>query len=165
MKQRTVISLMVHRLIWAALALTFLFVTAPTIFRGVTANSLEPAQSFHSTDDYLKRLTDVSHASRRILGSLIALPSQKPILILMREGDGRSGFLAMTMAYLAWPREVQISSVSGKTADAQLARIDPASLGAVIFCRVDPPAWVPAGTWIGDTLKIVPLGPHEIANK
>jgi hypothetical protein len=165
MRQRLPISLTVGGVLWTILVIVFLSISAPTIFRGLAANSLERAQSFHSTDDYLRRLTDVSDASGKILESVVALSSQKPILILMREGDGRSGFLAMTVAYLAWPHEVQITAISSATADHDLAAINPAELSAVVFCRVAPPSWAPAGRWIGDTVKIVPLSRPPIAGK
>ena len=146
-----------HRLFWTVLATALLFTSGPRIFRALVADSFGPIERFYSTDNYLGGITGASKPSQKIVEILTALPPQKPILIIVREKDEPGYFLGMTVAYLAWPRTVQIHALSGGSCDAMLAKVNPASLAAVVFCRVQQPAWVPAGTRIGRSASIVRL--------
>ena len=114
--------------------------------RIVTRKPLAPVVPFHSSDFYIYGVTHVTDGSERILRAFAALPEHRRIAIFVREYDLGSSILAMTIAYLAWPHDVQLVSCSQDNAEERLAAIRPDSVAAVIFCQVKPPVWCPAPT-------------------
>jgi len=146
-----------HRIFWAGLATSFLCLTAPTIFRGFAGKFIGPAQPLRSSDAYLQVVTGFPNSSQRVIDLLAGLPGHKPILIVIRESDLGGSLLGMTMAYLAWPRDVQIVTISGPSCAEELAKVNPTSVAAVAFCEIMPPSWMPGGTPLGRNGRFVRL--------
>jgi hypothetical protein len=150
---------MTRRLLCAALLGAFLFFSAPVVIRGLGGPWAGPVQPFHSSDAYLRAITGTPGSSQRVIDLLSGLPVGKPIVIFIRESDSASSLLGMSLAYLSWPRDVQIPAVSGTDCGTQLAGIAPGSVAALAFCGLRPPPWIPAGIRLGSEGWLVRLAP------
>ncbi len=139
----------------------FLFVNAPPVLRHLGGKWAGPVQPFHSSDAYLQAVIGSGDASQKIIDLLVDLPKEKPLLIFVRERDSGSSLLGMTLAYLAWPRDVQMVIIPGTDCAEQLAAIAPGSVAALAFCDISPPSWVPLGIRLGAKGRLVRLLPLE----
>jgi hypothetical protein len=151
-----------HLILWTGLLVTFLFLSGPIIFRDLTVKSMGPPQPFHSSDAYLQAVTGLPHSSQRFIDLLTDLSLQKPILIFVRESDATGSLLGLSVAYLAWPREVQIITIPGSDCADQLAKLRPASVAALVFCELTPPSWIPSGTRLGPHGRFVKLSSNGV---
>jgi hypothetical protein len=61
----------------------------------------------------------------------------------------------MTTAYLASPHLVRLFEINGTHPDNELLKIDPDEVAAVVFCRINRPAWLRAGKVFGSGLEVV----------
>ena len=145
-----------HILLWASLIAAFICVSAPRISRDVTKYSIHHISPFQSTNHFLYLATGVSGASEQLIALFDSLPSSKVILIVAREDDPPSTFLAETMAYLAWPHPLKIINIT--RLESELTATDPATVAAFVFCRVNRPSWLPQGEHFGKLLEVIPLG-------
>jgi hypothetical protein len=144
-----------RRVLCAALLTAFLFFSVPTVIRGLGGSWAGPIQPFHSSDAYLQAVTGTPRSSQRVIDLLAGLPAEKPILIFVREKDSGSSLLGMSMAYLAWPHDVQIMGVVGADCSEQLAKVVPGSVSALAFCDLRPPSWIPEGIRLGPEGRLV----------
>lgn len=149
--------LALHTALWIALSAIFLCVSVPRTVPQILRNSIGPIDAFHSFDLYLFGVTDVPDASQRVVRMFSLLPRHRPVLIFTRSDELASSFLGMAMAYLAWPREVQLVCCSQSEIEKRLADIQPGSISAVIFCKVKQPAWFPSGVYCGPNIEVVCL--------
>jgi hypothetical protein len=148
MKIAVVISVL-HTLLWGALAAALVCWSMPAVFHAATATSSGPPQPFHSSDAYLQAVIGIPNASEAVTDLLNGLPPQKQILIFIRQDDSSASLLGMSMGYLAWPHDVQVTFLTGPGCAEELAKIRPATVAAILFCNLQPPSWVPAGTRVG----------------
>jgi hypothetical protein len=160
MRSRWPWPLILHAALWTALCLALVCVSAPRVLRIVVRKPLAPVVPFHSSDFYIYGVTRVTDGSERMLRTFAALPEHRRVAIFVREDDLGSSILAMTMAYLAWPHDVQLVSCSQDNAEERLAAIRPDSIAAVIFCQVKPPVWCPTGVQFGLDSTVVCLTPR-----
>ena len=93
--------------------------------------------------------------SKSLISTFESMPMSKPIVIFIRRGDAFSSGLGMTTAYLASPHAVRLCEIDGTHPDNELSRINPAKVAAVVLCRLNRPAWLPAGKVFGSGLEIV----------
>ena len=149
--------LVVHAALWTALLGVFVFVSAPGAWRIIVRKPQAPLISFHTSDFYLYSVTREPDGSARMLRLFEILPEKARVAIFVREDDLGSSVLAMAMAYLAWPHDVQLVPCSQSSAEERLAAIRPDSIAAVIFCQVKPPAWCPPGIAFGPDSTVVCL--------
>src|SRR5437016_1796794 len=91
-----------HVFLWSGLATAFLVVSAPTIYRGATTYSYQPANPLHSSDSFLRFGAGATNASEQLIATFNSSPTSKPVIVFMRKGDLRASLLGMTAAYLAW---------------------------------------------------------------
>jgi hypothetical protein len=61
------------------------------------------------------------------------------------------------IGYVSWPREVQLIKVSGPTVENELTEIKPSSVTGVVFCSVEPPAWLQHRVRLGSNVILVPV--------
>src|ERR1700720_270937 len=146
-----------HILLWSGLAIALLLVSAPKIYRGATTYSLQRGEPLHTSDSFLRFAAGSSNTSAQLIAAFGSLPPSKSVVIFTRKGDQRSSLLGMTVAYLAWPHPVRLTEINGRNSDAEVSGLDPASAGALVFCRVDRPAWIQPAKLRGATLEVVPL--------
>lgn len=142
---------------WALLCGVFLFEGAPLVGRAVSENKVGPVAPNQSIDLYLQGLTGIKNGAQELSSVFKRLPPQKPVVIFVREQVGQSGFLGMLIAYVAWPRPVQIVDVPRETAEQEVAAIKPSSVAGLIFCFVNPPPWLGTGVRLGSGLLLVPV--------
>ena len=147
--------LILHSALWGTLTLAFLYFSAPQILRGVVQYSVGPVDSLHSLDLYLPRVSDSPAASQRLLHMLSLLPKDGRVVIFTPEKEEGSAFLGMAIAYLVWPRKIEMICCSEQGIDGRLAAIPPASVSALIFCNVKQPAWLPEGIVCAKGVKLV----------
>lgn len=139
--------------------------SAPSVKRALAGPFPGRIDAFHSSNSYLQAVTGSANASERIIDAMASLPPDKPLLIFERERDGKSSLLGMSLAYLAWPREVRFETVRGTRCDEQLAKIAPNSVSGVAFCDLQSPSWVPGGLRLGKAGKLIALTPPEEKSK
>lgn len=144
-----------HIWLWTALIASFLVVSLPKILRGASKYSIHLIGPFHSTDSFLHFDTGEANGSERLLSLFESVPLSGRIVIFVRNDDRRSGFIGMLVAYLAWPHPVRIIDVTRADSGYESAA-DFQSVGAYVFCRVDPPPWWPRGERLGKTLEVLP---------
>lgn len=130
----------------------FLALGAPPVFRSLAGSSIHFAGPFHSTDYFLWFATGSNKRSQRLVALFNSLPSSTKILIVVPDDDQRSAFLRALVSYLAWPHPVEIFDLrKGRNRGSA----DSEKIGAVAFCRVQPPASWPRGERFGESLEIV----------
>src|SRR2546428_697620 len=147
-----------HCVLWCGLAAVFLYSTLPTAFHEIKRKPLGRVQPFQSSDVYLETVIGLENSSQRFIDVLASLPAGKSLVIVVRESDPASGLLGLTLAYLAWPRRVQILIVSGERASAEaLSKMPPDRVAGVAFCEMQPPSWMPLGVRLGQRSRLVTL--------
>lgn len=144
-----------HLALWGGLICAFLLGSIPILIPEITRGRVGPVDSLHTIHLCL-RAASGSEGSPQFFATLSALPPKGRIVIFMGE-DVLDSLLGMAVSYLVWPREVQIISGNDKVAEESLAKIRPDSVGAVIFCKVNPPAWFPAGVNCAPGVRVVCL--------
>ena len=153
--ERSQVGLILHCALWALLVGVFLFRGAPVLLPEITRSQVGPVDSLHTINLCLQATTG-SEGSPQFFATLSALPRTGRVVIFMGR-DVLDSLLGMAVSYLVWPREVQIISGDEKVATESLAKIRPDSVGAVIFCKVKPPAWFPAGVDCAPGVRVVCL--------
>jgi hypothetical protein len=113
---------------------------------------------FHSSNLAIEAATGSANVSERIVEVMAYLPPGKPLLIFEQERSARSILLGMTLAYLAWPREVRFETVKGPRCEEQVSKITPGSVGGMAFCNLPCPPWTGGGLRLGPdgTLIVFP---------
>jgi len=150
-----------HIIVWSSLLCLFLFQSAPISTHAVLENRIGPIEANHSTDLYLQALAGLQNGSQSVDESLQSLPKGKRLLIFVRSDNSPSEFLGMLIAYLSWPRQVQIVKLRGTTADKEVVAIAPASVAGIVFCSVTPPTWLGKGIRLGSSILLVPVPAPE----
>ena len=97
--------------------------------------------------------------SERLIHVFAALPAHAPVAVMVLEGDWRSIITGYILNYFGWPREVRVIAVNRENARSQFQALDQASLAAIFFCGIPPPADLPPAIRLGSDLVIVPT-PH-----
>jgi hypothetical protein len=151
----------IRRVICGAFLVLLVASGAPPVKHALAGPFPDKIDAFHSSNAYLQVVTGSAGASQRLIDVMASLPSEKPLLIFSREKDSGSRMLAMVLAYLAWPREIQFETVSSARCDEQLAKIAPDSVGGVAFCDLASPSWVPGGLPLGQNGRLITLAAHE----
>jgi hypothetical protein len=146
----------------AALIGIFLFVSGPMVGRAVWENKVGPVEPNQSIDVYLRGLSGIIHGSQRLSDAFEHLPQHKTLVIFVRQQNPQSEFLGMLIAYLSWPREVQIVNVRNATADHEVAAIKPSSVAGFVFCFMNPPPWLGRGIALGSGLVLVPVSASDV---
>jgi hypothetical protein len=146
-----------HIMLWCGLAVASLWVSIPKIYSGATEYPLRPTGPLHTCDSYLKFATGVSDASKDLISIFQSMTASKRIIIFTRRDDAFSSGLGMTTAYLASPHLVRLFEINGMHPDNELSKMNPDEVAAVVFCRMDRPAWLPAGKVFGSGLEVVSM--------
>ncbi len=111
---------------------------------------------YHTTNSYLLRLLKIRDGSERLLWAFSSLPRNRPIAVVLREGDDEGTFLGYVVSYFAWPREVRFVSVKPGTSLRVLHSLDQTTLAAILFCGIDPPPAMRPLIPIGSGLIMIP---------
>ena len=120
-------------------------------------NRVGSPETNKSIDSYLSTLTKIEHASEKFPDALRQLGKDGRLIIYTRSENPQSEFLGMMMAYISWPREVQIVKVSGDTVDKELADIKPGTVAGMVFCSVKPPPRLENRVHFGSKIILVPV--------
>jgi hypothetical protein len=159
LSRRFSISGFLQALAWTALIGGYLVIGVPEVGRALRGGVFYAIGPFHSTDQYLKSLTGLEHASQRIERALGSLAANKPIVVFVREREAQHSFLALLLIYLGWPREMEFLHVHDADAMAQLQKRDPAKLAAIIFCGVKMPIDAPTAVRLSSDVWLLPMAP------
>lgn len=81
--------------------------------------------------------------------------------VVIPDGELASNFTAYILTYFGWPREVRLIAVNGENARRRFEALDQASLAAIFFCSVTPPAHLQPVIRLGKDLVIVPMAPTQ----
>jgi len=146
-----------HVVLWCGLAVASLWVSIPKIYSGATQYPLRPSGPLHTCDSYLKFATGASGASKDVISIFHSMTVSKRIIIFTRKDDAFSSGLGMTTAYLASPHLVRLFEINGTHPDIELSKLNPDEVAAVVFCRMNRPAWLPAGKVFGSGLEVIPM--------
>jgi hypothetical protein len=151
------VRLYLHCVLWLALFVVFVWISGPVVRSAVTENRVGPTDTNRSIDTYLSALTGIEHGSEKLPDVFRRLGKDGSLIIFVREENSQSEFLGMMIAYISWPREVQIIKVPGPTVDKELADIKPESAAGIVFCLVDPPPWLQHRVHLGYNIILVPV--------
>ena len=105
--------------------------------------------AFQSSNLAIEAATGSTEFSERIVDVMALLPPNKPLVIFEQERSARSILLGMTLAYLAWPREVKFEMVKGPRCEEEISKITPGSVSGMAFCNLQSPAWTGGGMRLG----------------
>jgi len=144
-----------HLALWCALFAVFLFFSIPVVGPALLENKIGPIDPNHSTDSYLSGLTRVRNGTELFARVVETLPRDKSITVFVDAGSSSSEFLGMLVAYLSWPRDVQIIRVNPSTYSRELSAINASSVSDVIFCNLKPPVWIKNKTNFGSSITVV----------
>ena len=146
-----------HFGLWCALFAVFVWISAPIVWPAIRENRIGPIETNCSIDAYLGALTGVEHGSEKLPDVFQRLGKDGSLVVFMRNENAQSEFLGMMVGYVSWPREVQLIKVSGPTVEKELAEIKPSSVAGVVFCSVEPPAWLQHRLRLGSGMVLVPV--------
>jgi hypothetical protein len=138
------------------MACAFVIMGAPRVWEAIRERSFGPIQPYHTTNSYAVALLKVHHGSERLIQVFSALPPTRPIAVILLDGNDESIFVGSLVSYFGWPREMRSVPVRRANAARQLQSLDRASLAAIFFCGIDPPAAMPPVIRIGSGLVMVP---------
>lgn len=150
-----------HLGLWSALFVLLIWFSAPIVGPAVMENRAGPAETNKSIDAYLSALTKVEHGAEKFPDAFKHLGKDGRLIIFTRSENAQSEFLGMLMAYISWPREVQLIDVPGDTVDKELVEIKPGTVAGVLFCSVNPPPWLQNRVRLGSSIILVPVIPAE----
>lgn len=123
----------------------------------VKENRFGPTDTNRSIDAYLGALTGIEHGSEKLPDRFRRLGKDGKLVVFVRDENAQSEFLGMMVGYVSWPREVQIINVPGPSVEKELADIKPDLVAGVVFCSVDPPAWLQHRVSLGSGMILVPV--------
>jgi len=123
--------------------------------RDMTRHSIQLVGPLHSSNIFLYHTTGQTDAAERLIALFDAIPHSALITIFVNAKDSRSSSLGMTTAYLAWPHPVRMIDIAQLSREND--RPDSPAPGALAFCRINRPPWLPAGEHFGDALEVVPV--------
>jgi hypothetical protein len=149
--------LYIHIGLWCALFALFLAFGIRVVRPAIVENQIGPVEVNRSIDAYILALSGVEHGSEKLPDVFRRLPKAGPLIIVVRNDNSQSEFLGMMIAYISWPREIKLIKVATPTAEEELAGINPDSIAGLVFCSVDPPAWVGKPIRLGSSIVLVPL--------
>ncbi len=136
-------------------------VGAPRVWEALHLTAPGHVLPNHTTNSYTLALLKVPNGSERLLQAFDALPPKRPIAVVLPDGDDPSIFLGYLVSYFAWPREVHSVPVTRANATRRLQALDRASLAAIFFCGIDPPAAMQPVMQIGSGLVMIPTAAPE----
>lgn len=146
-----------HLGIWSALFVILIWISAPIVVPAVMENRIGAPETNKSIDYYLSALTKVDRGSDKYSDAFRRLGKDGRLIIFTRNGNSQSEFLGMMMAYISWPRDVQLIKVPGDTVDKELVNIKPGTVAGVLFCSVNPPSWLENRVQLGAGIILVPV--------
>lgn len=146
-----------HFVLWLALFAVFVWISAPIVGPAIRENRVGPIETNRSIDAYLGALTGVEHGSEKLPDVFRRLGKDGSLIIFVRDENSQSEFLGMMIGYVSWPREVQVIKVVPPSVERELTGIKPSSVAGVVFCSVDPPAWLRNRIPLGSGIILVPV--------
>ncbi len=146
-----------HFILWSALFAVFVWISAPIVGPAIRENRVGALETNRSIDAYLGALTGVEHGSEKLPDVFRRLGKDGSLIIFVRDENAQSEFLGMMIGYISWPREVQIIKVASPSVEKELVGIKPSSVAGVVFCSVDPPAWLQHRVPLGSGIILVPV--------
>lgn len=146
-----------HIGLWCVLFGAFVWISAPIVWPAIRENHVGPIETNRSIDAYLGALTGIERGSERLPETFEHLGRQGSLVVFVRNENAQSEFLGMMIGYVSWPREIQLIKVSGSTVEKELADINPSSVAGVVFCSVQPPAWLEHRVRLGSDMILVPV--------
>jgi len=146
-----------HIALWCALFAAFLALSFPIVGPAVVQNKVGPDDPNHSTDSYLRGLTQLNQGSELFSNLIETVPREQSVAIFTDEESSSSEFLGMLVAYLSWPHDVQIIKVKRSTIDREFAAIHSSSIGGLFFCDLKPASDLENATRFGSSILFVPV--------
>lgn len=143
---------------WSAalvILVSLTYTIAPSLKHALAGPLPTRMDAFHSSNLAIEAATGSANISERIVDVMAFLPPDKPLVIFERERSARSILLGMTLAYLAWPREVRFETVKGPGCEEQISKITPGSVSGMAFCNLQAPPWTGAGMPLGPSGKLI----------
>src|SRR4030088_2402778 len=108
-----------------------------------------------SVDAYVRALTGIERGSERLPDTFRRLPKAGPLIIFVRNEDAKSEFLGMMIGYISWPRAIQLVKVATPTGEKELAEVNRDSVAGLVFCLVNPPAWLERRVRLGSSIVLI----------
>ncbi|HST29884.1 MAG TPA: hypothetical protein VLK27_03475 [Chthoniobacterales bacterium] len=146
-----------HFVVWFALFALFIWISVPIVVPAMRENRFGPIETNRSIDAYLSALTGIEHGSEKLPDTFRRLGKEGKLVVFVRDENAQSEFLGMMIGYVSWPREVEVIKVPGSSVEKKLADIKPGSVAGVVFCSVDPPAWLQHRVPLGYSMTLVPV--------
>ena len=150
-----------HVALWCALFGAFAWISGPIVGPAVMENRIGPIEVNRSIDAYLGALTGLEHGSEKLPDTFQRLGRTGLLIVFVRGDYAQSEFLGMMVGYVSWPREVRLIKVTTPTVERELADINPNSVAGLVFCSVNPPAWLEKRIRLGPSIVLVPLPEKE----
>jgi hypothetical protein len=143
--------------LWSPLFAVFVWISAPIVGPAIMENRVGPIDTNCSIDAYLHALTGIERGSEKLPETFQHLGKEGRLVIFVRNENAQSEFLGMMIGYVSWPREVQLIKVAGPTVETELAEIEPRTVAGVVFCSVNPPAWLDRRIQLSSSIILVPV--------
>jgi len=149
--------LYLHIGLWCALFVAFVWISAPIVGPAVMENRIGPVEVNRSIDAYIRALAGIEHGSERLPETFRHLGNEGSLVIFVRGDNAQSEFLGMMIGYVSWPREIRLIKVPAPTVEKELTGINPDSVAGLVFCSVNPPAWLERRVQLGSSIILVPV--------
>jgi hypothetical protein len=146
-----------HFALWCTLFAIFVWISAPIVGPAVMENRVGPIEADASIDTYLRALTGIERGSTKIPDLFRYLRKEGPLIIFVHGENPQSEFLGMMIGYVSWPREIRIIKVTDSTIEEKVGDIKSESVAGLVFCSVNPPAWLKKHVRLGSDVILVPV--------
>jgi hypothetical protein len=146
-----------HFALWCALFAAFVWISAAIVGSAIKENRVGPIEANTSIDTYLRALSAIEHGSEKIPDTFRRFGKEGPLVIFVHDDNAQSEFLGMMIGYVSWPREVRVIKVREATVEKEVADIKPDSVAGLVFCSVNPPAWLEKRVRLGSDIILVPV--------
>lgn len=146
--------------LWSVLLIAFVAIGAPQFWHSAVEGRMLPATANSSMDSYLSVMGHDPAYSAHLTEAFKSLPANKGVVILQAEGRAGASFVAMAVAYLAWPHPVELVPISRTT--NRLIHFDVATVGAFVSCGFRLPPQMSPAIALSPTVEIY-LVPDNVA--
>lgn len=141
---------------WAIVLTVFVVIGGRELFIACGEGAFYPPTSYASTDAYFDALVGVQNGSDLVLTTLARVPADRALLYFCPKDHGRSDFVYGLLSYLTWPREIRKITVDPAELQQAVSGLDRSSVGALIFCALQPPPDYTRGWRIGSQIFVAP---------
>jgi hypothetical protein len=140
----------VYFLIWAALFLVFFVRTAPRLWKDIHREKIPTPSPTSSIDHRLEPVLNLAQPSATLTRAFAQLPADYSLVVVCPTAEDHWKFVGCAIAYLSWPRKIDIVRLGPNESFAGSV----SERAAVLFCGLPAP--------LSPNVDRTPIGPKLV---